>query len=150
MIPASICGIKRSLSESPRRRLPGCRVKARRGINRSETDIGFDAHVLKVLIASPATPAASAMGSRRPCTARTAHEPSAVGACLALAGCGVLCPPKYGLALALFTRNLGLIGGIVSAGSYFIRGATFIVGILPDNSRHPSVGFISVAEQSHS
>jgi DHA1 family bicyclomycin/chloramphenicol resistance-like MFS transporter len=77
------------------------------------------------------------MRSRRPCTARTAHEPGAVGACLALAGCGVLCPPKYGLALGLFTRNLGLIGGIVSAGSYFISGAMVIVGILPDNSQAP-------------
>ena len=49
----------------------------------------------------------------------------------------MLCPPKYGLALGLFTRNLGLIGGIVSAGGYFISGAMVIVGILPDNSQAP-------------
>jgi hypothetical protein len=30
-----------------------------------------------------------------------------LGACLALAGCGVLCPQMYGLALGLFSRNLG-------------------------------------------
>jgi DHA1 family bicyclomycin/chloramphenicol resistance-like MFS transporter len=61
-----------------------------------------------------------------------------IGACLALAGCGVLCPQMYGLALGLFSRNLGLIGGMVSAGCYLIVSAAMVaVGILPENSQAP-------------
>jgi DHA1 family bicyclomycin/chloramphenicol resistance-like MFS transporter len=61
-----------------------------------------------------------------------------IGASLALAGCGVLCPQMYGLALGLFTRNLGLIGGVVSAGCYLIvSGAMAMAGLLPENSQVP-------------
>jgi DHA1 family bicyclomycin/chloramphenicol resistance-like MFS transporter len=61
-----------------------------------------------------------------------------IGACLALAGCGVLCPQMYGLALGLFTRNLGLIGGVVSAGCYLIVSvAMAAAGLLPENSQAP-------------
>jgi DHA1 family bicyclomycin/chloramphenicol resistance-like MFS transporter len=58
------------------------------------------------------------------------------GAALALAGCGVLCPQMYGLALGLFTRNLGLVGGIASAGCYLIVSvALAAVGVLPENDQ---------------
>jgi len=61
-----------------------------------------------------------------------------LGACLALAGCGVLCPQMYGLALGLFSRNLGLIGGLVSAGGYLIVSvAMATVGALPERSQAP-------------
>nr|WP_245937629.1 multidrug effflux MFS transporter [Williamsia limnetica] len=61
-----------------------------------------------------------------------------LGACLALAGCGVLCPQMYGLGLGLFSRNLGLIGGIISAGCYLIVSvAMAAAGILPENSQAP-------------
>lgn len=61
-----------------------------------------------------------------------------LGACLALAGCGVLCPQMYGLALGLFARNLGLIGGVISAGCYLIVSvAMATAGLLPENSQAP-------------
>ena len=61
-----------------------------------------------------------------------------VGACLALAGCGVLCPQMYGLALGLFSRDLGLIGGMISAGCYLIASAGMVaVGLLPEGSQGP-------------
>ncbi|MCV7420306.1 multidrug effflux MFS transporter [Mycobacterium yunnanensis] len=59
-----------------------------------------------------------------------------IGAALALAGCGVLCPQMYGLALGLFTKNLGLVGGIASAGCYLIVSvALAAVGALPENDQ---------------
>ncbi|MCW2687721.1 MAG: transporter [Mycobacterium sp.] len=68
-----------------------------------------------------------------------------IGACLALAGCGVLCPQMYGLALGLFSRNLGLIGGMVSAGCYLIvSGALAMVGVLPERTQVP-LGWLYVA-----
>ena len=61
-----------------------------------------------------------------------------VGAALALAGCGVLCPQMYGEALGLFSRNLGLVGGIATAASYLIvTAALAVVGVLPENSSAP-------------
>jgi DHA1 family bicyclomycin/chloramphenicol resistance-like MFS transporter len=61
-----------------------------------------------------------------------------LGACLALAGCGVLCPQMYGLALGLFSRDLGLIGGMISAGCYLIASAGMVaVGVLPEGSQAP-------------
>ncbi|WP_240498326.1 multidrug effflux MFS transporter [Williamsia sp. 1135] len=61
-----------------------------------------------------------------------------LGACLALAGCGVLCPQMYGLGLGLFSRNLGLIGGVISAGCYLIVSVAMAgAGILPENSQAP-------------
>ena len=68
-----------------------------------------------------------------------------IGAGLALAGCGVLCPQMYGLALGLFTRNLGLIGGIVSAGAYLIVSVSMAaVGALPERTQAP-LGWLYVA-----
>ncbi|MEV3903276.1 multidrug effflux MFS transporter [Mycobacterium sp. NPDC050551] len=59
-----------------------------------------------------------------------------IGAALALAGCGVLCPQAYGLALGLFTRNIGLVGGIATTVSYLVvSGAMALVGVLPENSQ---------------
>jgi len=59
-----------------------------------------------------------------------------IGAALALAGCGVLCPQMYGLALGLFTKNLGLVGGIASAGCYLIVSAALaLVGALPESDQ---------------
>jgi DHA1 family bicyclomycin/chloramphenicol resistance-like MFS transporter len=64
-----------------------------------------------------------------------------LGACLALAGCGVLCPQMYGLALGSFSRNLGLIGGMISAGCYLIVSvAMATAGALPENSQLPLGG----------
>ena len=61
-----------------------------------------------------------------------------IGAGIALAGCGVLCPQMYGLALGLFTRNLGLIGGMVSAGGYLIVSVSMVaVGALPERTQAP-------------
>lgn len=61
-----------------------------------------------------------------------------VGAALALAGCGVLCPQMYGEALGLFTKNLGLIGGIITAGSYLVVStALAVVGAIPETSQAP-------------
>lgn len=55
-----------------------------------------------------------------------------------LAGCGVLCPQLYGQALGLFTDNLGLVGGIVTAGAYLIvTGALAVVGVLPETTQAP-------------
>lgn len=59
-----------------------------------------------------------------------------LGAGLALAGCGVLCPQMYGLALGLFGNNLGLVGGIISAGCYLIVSAALAgVGLLPEHDQ---------------
>ena len=64
---------------------------------------------------------------------------------MALAGCGVLCPQMYGLALGLFSRNLGLVGGIVSAGCYLIVSvAMAVVGVLPRHSQAP-LGWMYIA-----
>ncbi|MFT4395199.1 multidrug effflux MFS transporter [Gordonia lacunae] len=61
-----------------------------------------------------------------------------IGAALALAGCGILCPQMYGLALGLFTKNLGLVGGIATAASYLIVSAALtLVGVLPETSPAP-------------
>jgi DHA1 family bicyclomycin/chloramphenicol resistance-like MFS transporter len=44
----------------------------------------------------------------------------------------------YGLALGLFTRNLGLIGGVVTAACYLVVSAAMAVaGVLPENSQAP-------------
>ncbi|RZL72417.1 MAG: Bcr/CflA family efflux MFS transporter [Rhodococcus sp. (in: high G+C Gram-positive bacteria)] len=68
-----------------------------------------------------------------------------IGACLALAGCGVLCPQMYGLALGLFSRNLGLIGGVVTAACYLVVSAAMAVaGVLPETSQAP-LGWLYLA-----
>ncbi|MDT5136715.1 MAG: transporter, family, multidrug resistance protein [Mycobacterium sp.] len=68
-----------------------------------------------------------------------------IGFGLALAGCGVLCPQMYGEAMGLFTRNLGLVGGVISAGAYLIiTAAMAVVGVLPERSQTP-LGWLYVA-----
>ncbi|MCS5715527.1 multidrug effflux MFS transporter [Herbiconiux sp. CPCC 205716] len=47
-----------------------------------------------------------------------------IGAVFVMLGCGALCPLAYGLALGLFDRNLGLIGGLASAVCYLVVAAT--------------------------
>lgn len=65
----------------------------------------------------------------------TAVWPLTLGAMLALAGCGVLCPQMYGLALGLFDKNLGLVGGIATTASYLIVSAAMgVMGIAPETS----------------
>lgn len=68
-----------------------------------------------------------------------------IGFAVALAGCGVLCPQMYGEAMNLFTRNLGLVGGLISAGSYLvITAAMLVVGTLPARSQTPLGWFFVV------
>lgn len=68
----------------------------------------------------------------------TAAWPLTLGAMLALAGCGVLCPQMYGLALGLFDKNLGLVGGIATTASYLIVSAAMgVMGIAPETSPAP-------------
>lgn len=68
----------------------------------------------------------------------TSLWPLTVGAMLALAGCGVLCPQMYGLALGLFERNLGLVGGIATTASYLIVSAAMaVLGAAPESSPAP-------------
>jgi DHA1 family bicyclomycin/chloramphenicol resistance-like MFS transporter len=60
-----------------------------------------------------------------------------------LIGTGVitLCPMMYGMALGLFDRNLGLIGGLISAVCYlFVSGAMAIAAVLPESSQAPLGG----------
>ncbi|WP_127089028.1 multidrug effflux MFS transporter [Aquabacter cavernae] len=61
-----------------------------------------------------------------------------VGSALVLLGCGVLCPMMYGMALGLFERNLGLLGGLISAICYLcVSGAMVVAAVLPENSQAP-------------
>ncbi|MCW5735514.1 MAG: multidrug effflux MFS transporter [Enhydrobacter sp.] len=57
---------------------------------------------------------------------------------LVLMGCGTLCPMMYGMALGLFDRNLGLLGGLISALCYLaVSGAMAIAAVLPETSPAP-------------
>ncbi|VBA43028.1 multidrug effflux MFS transporter [Mycobacterium attenuatum] len=68
-----------------------------------------------------------------------------IGSCLALAGCGVLCPQMYGLAMGLFVRNLGLIGGLVSGIGYLVVSAAMAaVGAFHERTQTP-LGLLYVA-----
>ncbi|AGZ50816.1 multidrug effflux MFS transporter [Mycobacterium kansasii] len=61
-----------------------------------------------------------------------------IGSCLALSGCGVLCPQMYGLAMGLFVRNLGLIGGLVSGIGYLVVSAAMAaVGAFHERTQTP-------------
>ena len=53
-------------------------------------------------------------------------------------GCGVLCPMMYGMALGLFERDHGLIGGLISALCYLaVSGAMAIAAVLPESTQAP-------------
>ncbi|MGA1837772.1 multidrug effflux MFS transporter [Herbiconiux sp. 11R-BC] len=61
-----------------------------------------------------------------------------VGGMLVMLGCGALCPLAYGLALGLFERNLGLIGGLTSAACYLVVAVTMGAAAgLPDDTQTP-------------
>ncbi|WP_099024851.1 MFS transporter [Mycolicibacterium palauense] len=64
--------------------------------------------------------------------------PITVAACLAVAGCGALVPQAQACALGLFTRNLGLVGGLFGTLTYLIVAATMaVVGVLPERDQVP-------------
>lgn len=61
-----------------------------------------------------------------------------IGGALVLGGCGVLCPMMYGMALGLFERDHGLIGGLISALCYLaVSGAMAIAAVLPEATQAP-------------
>lgn len=61
-----------------------------------------------------------------------------IGGMFVMLGCGALCPLAYGLALGLFDRNLGLIGGLTSAVCYLVVAVTMGAAAgLPDDSQTP-------------
>jgi DHA1 family bicyclomycin/chloramphenicol resistance-like MFS transporter len=67
-----------------------------------------------------------------------------VGGMFVMLGCGALCPMAYGLALGLFDRNLGLIGGLTSAVCYLLIAITMAsAATLPDDSQTP-IGLVYV------
>jgi DHA1 family bicyclomycin/chloramphenicol resistance-like MFS transporter len=68
-----------------------------------------------------------------------------VGGMLVMLGCGALCPLAYGLALGLFDKNLGLVGGLASGVCYLFVAVTMGAAAgLPDDSQTP-LGWIYVA-----
>jgi MFS transporter, DHA1 family, multidrug resistance protein len=68
-----------------------------------------------------------------------------LGGALVLFACGTLCPMMYGMALGLFERDLGLLGGLISAICYLAVSATMaIAAILPESSQLP-LGVLYVA-----
>ncbi|WP_291041617.1 multidrug effflux MFS transporter [Herbiconiux sp.] len=61
-----------------------------------------------------------------------------VGGILVMLGCGALCPLAYGLALGLFDRNLGLVGGLTSAVCYLFVAVTLgAAAVLPEADQTP-------------
>jgi MFS transporter, DHA1 family, multidrug resistance protein len=61
-----------------------------------------------------------------------------IGAALALVGIGVLDPQSKGLAMGVFSRNIGLIGGLVNTCCYLIVSvAMALMAYLPENSQAP-------------
>jgi DHA1 family bicyclomycin/chloramphenicol resistance-like MFS transporter len=61
-----------------------------------------------------------------------------LGAALALLGCGVLDPQSKGLSMGVFTRNIGLIAGLVNTCCYLIvSGAMALMAYLPEESQAP-------------
>lgn len=71
--------------------------------------------------------------------------PITLGGMLALAGCGTLCPTLYGMALGLFSNNLGLIGGFISSLCFLAVSVTMaLAAYLPETSQAP-LGWVYVA-----
>ena len=67
-----------------------------------------------------------------------------IAAVLALLGCGVLDPQSKGLALGVFTRNIGLIAGLVNTCCYLVVTiAMALVAYLPEESQAP-LGWLDV------
>lgn len=68
----------------------------------------------------------------------SAFWPITVGGMLAMVGCGTLCPTMYGMALGLFSNNLGLIGGFISSLCYLAISMTMaLAAYLPETSQAP-------------
>ncbi|MFB2583300.1 multidrug effflux MFS transporter [Herbiconiux sp. P15] len=68
-----------------------------------------------------------------------------LGGMLVMLGCGALCPLAYGLALGLFDRHLGLIGGLTSAVCYLLVAITLgSAAALPDDDQTP-IGLVYLA-----
>lgn len=68
-----------------------------------------------------------------------------VGGALALVGCGVLDPQSKGLAMGVFARNIGLIGGLVNTCCYLIVSvAMALIAYSPEESQAP-LGWLYVA-----
>jgi MFS transporter, DHA1 family, multidrug resistance protein len=68
-----------------------------------------------------------------------------VGAALVLCGIGVLDPQTKGLAMGVFNRNIGLIGGLVNTCCYLIVGlAMGLMADLPETTQAP-LGWFYVA-----
>jgi MFS transporter, DHA1 family, multidrug resistance protein len=71
--------------------------------------------------------------------------PITIGGMLALAGCGTLCPTMYGMALGLFSSNLGLLGGFISSLCYLAVSVTIaLAAYLPESSEAP-LGWVYLA-----
>lgn len=67
-----------------------------------------------------------------------------LGGALALMGCGTLCPTMYGMAMGLFSKNLGLLGGFTSAVCCFaVSGTMAVAAYLPESSQAP-MGWVFV------
>jgi MFS transporter, DHA1 family, multidrug resistance protein len=68
-----------------------------------------------------------------------------VGAALALLGIGVLDPQSKGLAMGVFTRNIGLVAGLVNTCCYLIVSAAMaLMAYLPEESQAP-LGWLYLA-----
>jgi DHA1 family bicyclomycin/chloramphenicol resistance-like MFS transporter len=68
-----------------------------------------------------------------------------LGGALTLLGCGTLCPTMYGMALGLFSKNLGLLGGVITSICYLAVTITMaLAAYLPETSQAP-LGWMYVA-----
>jgi DHA1 family bicyclomycin/chloramphenicol resistance-like MFS transporter len=71
--------------------------------------------------------------------------PLTIGGMLVLAGCGTLCPAMYGMALGLFSSNLGLLGGFISSLCCLAVSVTMaLAAYLPETSQAP-LGWVYLA-----
>jgi MFS transporter, DHA1 family, multidrug resistance protein len=61
-----------------------------------------------------------------------------LGAAVALLGCGVLDPQSKGLAMGVFTRNIGLVAGLVNTCCYLVVSmAIGLMSYVPEESQAP-------------
>ncbi len=67
------------------------------------------------------------------------------GGFLVVCGCGALCPQAQANAIGMFTRNLGLVGGMFGLLAFaIVAGTTMVVGVLPDRTPAP-IGWLYVS-----
>ena len=67
-----------------------------------------------------------------------------MGDALVLAGCGTLCPMMYRMALGWFDRDLGLLGGMISALCYLVVSATMAVAAALRPTSQATLGWLYV------